>query len=376
MLISLCLALLMSLGLLVSAEGMTAEEAAPPEDYDSLISTFSSNTVAPSMYTPYTSAYQSTYRVIQNSGGFWYHAWTFNSVGWDVGASTYDWGLDCKSAVLTAGKKYVIAFDVNYLNTVFKSPSNLVVTIQTSRGTYTCQPTSSTIDGAYSYVRYTGYFEWPEGYPSGSFKIRVSYYINQNLGKYDSTFFYIFNPSINYTSDAERFEALEDAVDQKVNDAKNEILQQQEQLKDQVIENQDKNTEKIGGFFQGLLDGLLNGIKSFFIPDASYFTEFFDDWNTWFAEHFGILYYPFDFFIDICNRFINLEVPEHPSITFPAIQVGETVLLESQQFDFGMDSLPALKNLHTTYLYVVDVIIAFWLINFARVKINEIMSGS
>lgn len=129
--------------------------------------------------------------------------------------------------------------------------------------------------------------------------------------------------------------------------------------------------DRIGGFFEGLLDG----IKNLFLPSSEYITEFFDDWNTWFADHFGILYYPFDFFIDICTRLLNLQIPENPSITFPGVEIMGYTLWEDTVYSFDLSALPALANLHQTYYVVVDVIIALWLINFARKKLNEVMSG-
>lgn len=129
--------------------------------------------------------------------------------------------------------------------------------------------------------------------------------------------------------------------------------------------------DRIGGFFEGLLDG----IKNLFLPSSEYITEFFDDWNTWFADHFGILYYPFDFFIDICTRLLNLQIPENPSITFPGVEIMGYTLWEDTVYSFDLSALPALSDLHQTYYVVVDVIIALWLINFARKKLNEVMSG-
>lgn len=39
------------------------------------------------------------------------------------------------------------------------------------------------------------------------------------------------------------------------------------------------------------------------------------------GSSFGILYYPFEFFIDILTRLLNLNIPDNPSITFPGVSI-------------------------------------------------------
>lgn len=153
------------------------------------------------------------------------------------------------------------------------------------------------------------------------------------------------------------------------------VLDPDQAIVDGIGDKIDDQTEQQKGFFQGLLDGILNGIKSFFIPSGDFFTQYFDDWNTWMSDHFGILYYPLDLFIDLCNRLLHLSVPDDPTITFPALQVGDTTLLAAQTYTFDFSGLPSVDNLHNIYLTVVDVIVVIWLVNLAKNKLNEIMSG-
>lgn len=137
----------------------------------------------------------------------------------------------------------------------------------------------------------------------------------------------------------------------------------------------DEQTEEQKNMFQRLLDGILNGLKSLFIPSDDFFQNYLSEMNQWLSDHFGALYYPIDLFIDVCGRLLNLEVPENPSITLPAFQVGETVLLPAQMYSFDMSALPALGEIHSFYLTVVDVIIALWLCGLAAVKLKSIMGG-
>lgn len=134
--------------------------------------------------------------------------------------------------------------------------------------------------------------------------------------------------------------------------------------------------DRISGFFDNLLSGILDGLKGLIIPDDGYFDQYFADWDAWMEDHFGALYYPFDLILDVLNRFLTLEVPETPSIVFPTLQVGETVLLEAQTYTFfGEGSLSALNGLYQTYRMVVTAIFVFALSNLAWRKLNSIMGG-
>jgi hypothetical protein len=146
-------------------------------------------------------------------------------------------------------------------------------------------------------------------------------------------------------------------------------------MADKIGNKIDQQTEEQKNMFQRLLDGILNGLKSLFIPSDDFFQNYLSEMNQWLSDHFGALYYPIDLFIDVCGRLLNLEVPEIPSITLPAFQVGETVLLPAQTYSFDMSALPALGEIHSFYLTVVDVIIALWLCGLAAVKLKSIMGG-
>lgn len=162
--------------------------------------------------------------------------------------------------------------------------------------------------------------------------------------------FWIKSPTLTYKTDGEYVvDGVGDKIDEQIQEQKN--------------------------MFQRLLDGILNGLKNLFIPSDDFFQNYLSEMNQWLSDHFGALYYPIDLFIDVCGRLLNLEVPENPSITLPAFQVGETVLLPAQTYSFDMSALPALGEIHSFYLTVVDVIIALWLCGLAAVKLKSIMGG-
>lgn len=161
-----------------------------------------------------------------------------------------------------------------------------------------------------------------------------------------------------------------------------ELYDPNKEIVDGIGDKLDEQTEKQKGFFErlgdrikGFFDDLLEGIKNLFIPSGEYISEFFSDWNTWFADHFGILYYPFEFFIDILTRLLNLNIPDNPSITFPGVSIMGYTLWDDTTYSFDLSALPALAALHETYYIVVDVIVIVSLVHFAKKKLDSIMSG-
>ncbi len=170
------------------------------------------------------------------------------------------------------------------------------------------------------------------------------------------------------------------------NQNKDEIINNQNQAKDEIIANQDANTEKVGGWlsqlansiqgwFSDLLNGILEGLKNLFIPSQEKLDSFFAALNEWMDEHFGFLYYPFSVLIDFCNRLLTYNPPENPSITFPALTVGEYTLFEAQEYSLATEALPGMGQWRQWYVIGVNCIIGFWLVNLARIKLASIMSG-
>lgn len=167
---------------------------------------------------------------------------------------------------------------------------------------------------------------------------------------------------------------------------KDEIIANQDQNKDEIIANQDANTEKVGGWlsqlgnsiqgwFSDLLNGILDGLKALFIPPQEKLDAFFTALNEWMDDHFGFLYYPFSVLIDFCNRLLTFTPPENPTITFPALTIGEYTLMESQEYNLGTDALPGMAQFRQWYVIGVNCIIGFWLVNLARKKLASIMGG-
>ena len=154
------------------------------------------------------------------------------------------------------------------------------------------------------------------------------------------------------------------------------IIDNQNENTDRIIENQNENTEKVGGFFDNRLNGILEGLKNLFIPSQEKFDSFFASLNEWMDEHFGFLYYPFSVLIDFLNRLLIFTPPDNPTITFPALTVGEYTLLEAHEYNLTTEALPGASQWRQWYVIGVNCIIGFWLVNLARKKLASIMGGS
>lgn len=190
-----------------------------------------------------------------------------------------------------------------------------------------------------------------------------------------------------FTNAQQAAQAVADAIDKQTEEIKDAVEEQTEEhrnmferLGDRISGFFSDLTNSIKGFFDDLLTGILDGIKKLFIPEDGYFTEYFAAWDLWMTDHFGALYYPFDLMLDILNRFLTLEVPERPTITFPAIQVGQYKLSEPVTVDLinafaGDGWFQDLSSLYEMYKVVVVVVFVFALANLARKKLNSIMGG-
>lgn len=133
----------------------------------------------------------------------------------------------------------------------------------------------------------------------------------------------------------------------------------------------EQQTSAIGGFFENLL----NGIMSLFIPSTEYFTQFFNDFNTWMEEHFGALYYPIALIVDVLQRLAALPVNQQPSITLPGVTIQGQKLWDETTYKFDFSDGLGLGTIYQLYLTVVDCIIAIGLVNLAKRKMEEIQKG-
>lgn len=188
-------------------------------------------------------------------------------------------------------------------------------------------------------------------------------------------------------------QAIADSIDQQTEELKDSIDNQTEEhrnmfqrLGDRISGFFTDLTSSIKGFFDDLLTGILDGIKKLFVPEEGYFTEYFAAWDQWMNDHFGALYYPFDLMLDVLNRFLTLEVPEKPVITFPSIHFripGQGIVKLTDAVEFNIYTAYTANGvfggsfgaLYRSYQVIVTAIFVFSLANLARKKLNSIMGG-
>lgn len=129
-------------------------------------------------------------------------------------------------------------------------------------------------------------------------------------------------------------------------------------------------------FGRKLVELIIDGLKSLFIPENEYFSNYFDELNNWFSDRLGFLYYPLDVLFDLLNRFLSLS-SENLAITIPEIKEPTTdiVLINNQTFDFNtLLENETLRHLHNIYLIIVDAVICFGVVNLLYQKYEEVIA--
>ena len=142
----------------------------------------------------------------------------------------------------------------------------------------------------------------------------------------------------------------------------------------QFFENIVNAINKIQQWLTDLLNGIIQGLKDLFIPGDDYFKNYFDSLYYFFSEKLGILLLPFDILISLLEKFINLSsgdgIIHIPNIEF----MGETLI---PQFEYNLkaDVTTLMGEYYDLYYLLTDVIIYSLLINFARIKFEEVVGG-
>lgn len=130
-------------------------------------------------------------------------------------------------------------------------------------------------------------------------------------------------------------------------------------------------------FGRKLVELILNGLKSLFVPEEGFFSEYFNELRDWFSDRLGFLWAPFDFIIEVLNRIANINFSE-PIIDIPEIKEPFTnkTLISATTFNFNsLLENETLKNVHDIYLFGVDFIICLGLYNLAKNKMEGVFKN-
>lgn len=192
--------------------------------------------------------------------------------------------------------------------------------------------------------------------------------VNYTLGGYWDIF--------SLTSDAQ------ESLKEQVNDSKTQQAVQRvessQNINNQIAEDTrqtshgilDKITAFFGSFFQNFIDSL----KSLFIPEDGYFTNWFTRLNTLLSAKLGMLYAPFDLVISVLTALGSASTSE-AGIPFPELSWDGQVIIPAQTFYFSSLG-SSFSDLRDAVYFGTDVVLLFAFLVLLQRKINLVMRGS
>lgn len=131
-------------------------------------------------------------------------------------------------------------------------------------------------------------------------------------------------------------------------------------------------------FVYKLIDLLIDALISLFVPSSEFFASWIADLNLYFADRFGMLYYPFELSINILNRVNNIssQINGNFVISFPDLQLMGVTLIPAFSYDFNI----LLQNetfayIYDIYLIFIDVILICCLLVLCKNTFVEVFGG-
>lgn len=174
-----------------------------------------------------------------------------------------------------------------------------------------------------------------------------------------------FNIHLYELSDAE-------VADLASQDKINQSVQQGNQLQKEANETGKGILGKITDFFGSFFENIINALKSLFIPEDGYFSEFFTRLNDFFSEKLGFLYEPIELFLDFLNAIQNASVGASPGLTFPEIKWEDDLIVPETHVDFSIVN-EAIPELQDKIYFVTDIIMVGAVLILLEKKIDEVM---
>lgn len=155
----------------------------------------------------------------------------------------------------------------------------------------------------------------------------------------------------------------------KVNDS----VDKGNQLQQEANETSKGILGKITDFFGSFFENIINSLKSLFIPDDGYFSDFFNRLNQLFSDKLGILYAPVDLFIKFLQGIQNADVGSSVGLTFPGMKWEDTVIIEETvvNFDLINEKFPELQE---KIYFATDVMMIGAVIVLFEKKVEEVVN--
>ena len=132
-------------------------------------------------------------------------------------------------------------------------------------------------------------------------------------------------------------------------------------------------------FAYKLVELIISGLKELFIPSEDFFTNWWNDFSSFFDEKLGFLTIPFELFIDFVSAYLNLSeeniIISIPNITVPNFE--NHVIIEAQTFNWKelLESKNSLNLLWQLYLDFVDVFLILNFIGLCHSTYSRIFGG-
>ena len=216
-----------------------------------------------------------------------------------------------------------------------------------------------------------------KGYKKGaSIKINVSdwnykfiYYDQDHTLTIDGTTYEL----LNYTE--------KDLPNNAVTNEKNNVVPgSSDNFFDNVLDGVRALFRSITSFFDSFFSSFLNVLSGLFLPPDGYMDNFVTSLKVSVEDKLGLLIYPFQFFVNICNRIINfnptntsgtIHIPEVKDPFYGVTLIEPQVLVLSDIFNTG-----SLKIAYNTYLYIVDLYLIFGFLNLCYKKFYEFICSN
>lgn len=153
----------------------------------------------------------------------------------------------------------------------------------------------------------------------------------------------------------------------------NQIAQEGNDIAQDTANTSHSILDKISDFFSGFFDGIINALKSLFIPDDDFFSDFFTRLNDFFSDKLGALYTPIDLFIRLLQAIQNASAG-NAGIPFPGLKWQDTYLIEPQTVNLQtiVDDFDGLQD---KIYFVTDVIMVGAVIWLLQTKLREVLKG-
>lgn len=146
-------------------------------------------------------------------------------------------------------------------------------------------------------------------------------------------------------------------------------------------ENLVSKLESLKQSFVDLGNSLVEGIKSLFIPDEQYISDWKDSLNQLLADHLGIIYTSATLIGDMAEMVFDIvfEAPDTYSLTIPEIDFtisGTHVhLLDETNVDFSFMNQPFIKTLYSMYTVALYLLFGGIEIKYAYRVYQRMMSN-